>query len=101
MAWMRACDLEDVPPDGAIPVDIKQKRMMVVRCGDSVYAADRTCSHADADLSNGFVSEQGVRCPLHLSVFEMPSGNPLNPPAHEPITTYNVKIERGAVLVEV
>ena len=99
MAWVHVCNESDV--SDIFSADIAGHRIMVVRIDDRLYAADRTCTHEDADLSCGFISSEGVRCPLHLSVFDMTSGMPQNPPAHDPITTYNIKIERGEILVEI
>lgn len=62
---------------------------------------DMICTHADADLSAGFLSEEGVRCPLHLSVFNLENGRPQNPPAETPLNVYNVKIDDSEVYVEV
>lgn len=59
------------------------------------------CTHADADLSTGFLDQQGVRCPLHLSVFNLDDGRPQNPPAERPLAVYNVKITDGEIYVEV
>ena len=101
MGWVRLCSNDEVAEGMAVSADAGERRLMAVRLGGRVYVADRTCTHEDADLTCGFVSPEGVRCPLHLSVFDVKSGMPLNPPAHDPITTYNVKIERGALFVEV
>ena len=98
---MRLCDEGEVAEGSVISADAGQHRLMAGRLDGRVWVASRTCTHEDADLSCGFVSAEGVRCPLHLSVFDVESGMPLNPPAQEPIMTYNVKIENGALFVEV
>lgn len=100
MAWMRLCN-DDISEGSIISCDMDGRQLMAGRQDGKVWAADRTCTHEDADLSCGFTSSEGVRCPLHLSVFDVTTGMPLNPPAHEPIMIYNVKIENGEVLVEV
>ena len=101
MGWMRLCSVDDLSEGAVLPFDVDGRMLMVAQIDGNVYAADRTCTHEDADLSGGFTSPEGVRCPLHLSVFDLSTGRPLNPPAQEPITTYNVKIEQKDVLVEV
>lgn len=101
MAWVRLCGEGEVAEGEVASMDIEGRRLMAGVLAGRVWAADRTCTHEDADLSCGFVSAEGVRCPLHLSVFDVESGAPLNPPAQEPIMTYNVKIENGAIFVEV
>ncbi len=99
--WVSLCQESVVMVDSPAPYDIRDKKIMLLRTGDSIYATDRTCTHEDADLSMGFVSSEGVRCPLHLSVFDMNTGSPQNPPAQEPLTTYKVKIQDGRVWVRI
>jgi nitrite reductase/ring-hydroxylating ferredoxin subunit len=101
MGWIRLCGEDEVAEGSVVSADVGGRHLMAVRLGGQVRVADGTCTHEDADLSCGFVSPEGVRCPLHLSVFDMASGMPLNPPAQDPIMTYNVKIEHGTVLVEI
>jgi nitrite reductase/ring-hydroxylating ferredoxin subunit len=81
--------------------DHEDKRLLITNLGGKIYATDRICTHAEADLSTGFVTEEGVRCPLHLSVFNLENGKPLNPPAEEPLKTYNIKIDQNGIYVEV
>lgn len=81
--------------------DHNEKRLLITNLNGTIYATDRICTHAEADLSSGFLSEEGVRCPLHLSVFNLETGKPLNPPAEEPLKTYNVKIDQNEIYVEV
>ncbi len=81
--------------------DYKEKRLLITNLNGTIYATDRICTHAEADLSSGFLSDEGVRCPLHLSVFNLETGKPLNPPAEEALKTYNVKIDQNEIYVEV
>jgi 3-phenylpropionate/trans-cinnamate dioxygenase ferredoxin subunit len=41
-----------------------------------------------------------VTCPLHLSQFDLTTGEAVNPPATENLRKYNVKIDEDDVLVE-
>ncbi|MFI5406720.1 MAG: Rieske (2Fe-2S) protein, partial [Nitrososphaerales archaeon] len=77
------------------------KKILLANLDGKLYAIDRICTHAEADLSTGFLSEEGVRCPLHLSVFNLENGKPQNPPAEESLKTYNVKIDKNEVYVEI
>lgn len=101
MGWVRLCGKDEVVEGTVMSVDVAGCNLMATQLDGHIYVTDRTCTHEDADLSCGFVSSEGVRCPLHLSVFDVKSGMPLNPPAQDPVITYNVKIENGTVLVEV
>lgn len=81
--------------------DVDEKKLLITNLGGKLFATDRICTHEEADLSTGFLSEQGVRCPLHLSVFNLENGTPQSPPAEEPLKTYNVKIDHNEIYVEV
>ena len=45
--------------------------------------------------------EGAVTCALHLSQFDLRTGAVYNPPATEPLQVFNIKIEDGAIFVEV
>ena len=47
------------------------------------------------------MQDDGIRCSCHGSVFELEGGEPIYPPATEPIAVYDVKEEDGEVYVGV
>ena len=81
--------------------DYDNKKILLTNLNGKIYATDRICTHAEADLSNGIPTEEGITCPLHLSVFNLETGMPQNGPAEKPLRTYNVKIEQNEIYVEV
>ncbi|MDI1495524.1 MAG: Naphthalene 12-dioxygenase system ferredoxin subunit protein [Cenarchaeum symbiont of Oopsacas minuta] len=97
--WVKTCSVDEL--DGSLySFDHNEKRILLSKIGGQVYATDRMCTHEDADLSCGFATPEGIRCNLHLSVFDMRDGKPQNPPAKKPLATYNVKIDDKDVYVE-
>ncbi len=99
--WIKACKLDQVPEGQMFGFTHNDKQILLANLKGKIYATDRICTHAEADLSSGFLTDEGVRCPLHLSVFNLENGKPQNPPAEEPLKTYNVKIEQNEIYVEV
>jgi len=77
------------------------KKILLANLKGKIHATDLICTHADADLSTGFLSEEGVRCPLHLSVFNLNNGEPQNLPAEIPLNVYNTKIDGNTIYVEI
>jgi nitrite reductase/ring-hydroxylating ferredoxin subunit len=71
------------------------------RVGDQFYATDDICTHAEASLSDGYVDGDVVECPFHSARFCIRTGKALSLPASEPLKTYPVKIEDGAVCVDI
>ncbi|MBI3413120.1 MAG: non-heme iron oxygenase ferredoxin subunit [Candidatus Aenigmarchaeota archaeon] len=95
------CNVKDVKEGEMKPFDIEGKQIMIVNRSGKFFAVDRICTHAEADLSDGFLNEDSVVCPLHLSAFNLSDGHPTNPPATRPIRTYKIKIENNKISVEV
>ena len=99
--WVKACNKNEVESGELFSFDHNEKKILLANLNGKLYATDRTCTHAEADLSTGFLSDEGVRCPLHLSVFNLESGVPKNPPAEKPLQTYNIKVDSNEIYVEV
>lgn len=99
--WIRACTTDQVADGQLFGFVHDDKKILLTNLHGKIRATDLICTHAEADLSTGFLSEEGVRCPLHLSVFNLEDGRPQNPPAEEALRVYNVKIEQNEIYVEV
>ena len=50
-----------------------------------------TCSHSDASLSEGEVSNFKIECWLHGAEFDLRTGEVATPPASIPVETFEVK----------
>jgi nitrite reductase/ring-hydroxylating ferredoxin subunit len=101
--WVRVCDDKSLGNGEMAEFDHGEKKIMVARAGGKVFATDRICTHAYADLSTGFMNEDEctVTCPLHLSVFKLENGVPQNPPAEAPLKTYKVKIQDAGIYINI
>jgi nitrite reductase/ring-hydroxylating ferredoxin subunit len=98
---VRALKLDEIQEGTINGVDVEGQHVVIVRIGQDVYALSGFCTHEETDLANGFLVEDRIICPLHLSQFDCKTGSVLNPPAVKPLNVFNVKIEDGWVLVEV
>ncbi|HJU34968.1 MAG TPA: non-heme iron oxygenase ferredoxin subunit [Nitrososphaera sp.] len=100
--WVRVCEEKSLKNGEMLDFDHGSKKLLIAKMGGNVYATDRICTHAYADLSTGIINEEEntVTCPLHLSAFKLDSGIPQNLPAEEPIRTYKVKIQDDAIYIK-
>ena len=96
-----AAKVSDLSEGSMLAVDLNGVHMLLSKIGGEVYAVGGICTHEETDLGLGFVLEDRVVCPLHLSQFDLKTGEVLNPPATEPLQRYNVKIEGETIFVEV
>ena len=99
--WINVCNTSNLKKGEMLDFDYKEKKILIANFNGKIYATDRICTHAEADLSTGILGEDGVTCPLHLSTFNLKTGVPQNLPAEIPLKTYNVKIEQNEIYVEV
>ena len=81
--------------------EVNGTHILLSKIGGEVYAVSGTCTHEESDLGIGFLVEDRVVCALHLSQFDLKTGEVLNPPATVPLKRFNVKIDAGTILVEV
>lgn len=64
------------------------------------YALDDTCSHEDASLSEGWVEDGAVECPLHSTRFCLSNGVPQCLPATQPVATHRLEVRGDEVFIQ-
>lgn len=101
MSWVKVCEDESLKPGELFEFDYQDKKILLVKLDNKIYASDRICTHAYADLVSGILNEKEktVTCPLHMSVFNLENGIPQNLPAEEPLKLYQTKISDGEILL--
>jgi nitrite reductase/ring-hydroxylating ferredoxin subunit len=99
--FVKALELSKLALGTMAGVEIEGNQILLANLGGEVYAVDGICTHEESLLSRGFMIEERVVCQLHLSQFDLRTGEVYNPPALEPLRRYNVKIEEGSILVEI
>jgi len=100
--WVKVCDEKVLKNGDLLDFAHGDKKILLARVGGQVFATDRICTHAYADLAMGIMNEEEktVTCPLHLSVFKLDTGAPQNLPAEQPLKTYKVKIRDNAIYIQ-
>ena len=98
MADLLLSQLEQGKP---VKVEKDGKTICVARVGDEVFAVDDTCSHSDASLAEGDVTDFKIECWLHGAEFDLRTGEALTPPAVAPLRTYGVHVDGDSVTVEI
>ena len=85
------------------PVRIEKngESICVARVGDEVFAVDDTCSHSEASLSEGDITDFKIECWMHGAEFDLRTGEALTPPAVAPLHTYGVHVDGDSVTVEI
>ncbi|MEY2768589.1 MAG: hypothetical protein RL359_225 [Actinomycetota bacterium] len=92
--------LSDLTVGKPIKIEKDGRAICVARVGDEVFAVDDTCSHSDASLSEGDVTDFKIECWLHGAEFDLRTGEALTPPAVAPLKTYSVSVDGDSVTVD-
>lgn len=89
-------------PDGYVRrFYVGELECAIARLRGTVHATSNYCTHLDCLLSSGKLIDDGIRCSCHGSVFDLDSGEPIYPPATEPIQVYPAYEEDGEIYVGV
>ena len=97
--WRRVAALADLADDAAFPAKLGNTQIALYRLDGKVYALADVCTHALALLSQGFIEDGAVECPLHGARFDIATGRCLAPPATVDLRSYDVRIEGGDIFI--
>ncbi len=100
MAWQRVASTSEIDADGVLGVDVDGSPVALYRLGNEVFATAGICTHALAILSDGFVEDGKIECPLHQGQFDIRSGKALCAPVTEDLRTYAVKLEGDDICID-
>lgn len=96
------CNVDELL-DGVIKqYSVEGRRLIVVRCGDDVYAINSTCPHKGAPLSDGCVSvaRREVICPWHRFRFDLVTGKSVTNPDLG-TRAYSTVVQDGKVYISI
>lgn len=96
-----AANLADLTPDEPFAVLVENEQIALYLVDDEVYATHNVCTHQFALLSDGFLEDGCIECPLHQGKFDVKTGAALCAPVTTPLRTYKVEVANGAVMVEI
>lgn len=96
--WIRAGNVADIDEDDTHSVEIDGKLVCLYNLGGEIFATDGKCTHGDADLSLGMVTDSClIECPLHEGTFDIRTGRAMAAPCTEDLRCHPVKVEQGVI----
>jgi len=98
--WVDIGRADAVSETAPFSAEVDGVAVVVVRCGDELYAVEDRCTHDGGPLDQAQVEDCQIICPRHGAHFCLRTGEALTPPAYEPLRTYRVRCENGRLLVE-
>ena len=80
-------------------ISIGDKDVCVARIGEEVFAVADICTHSEASLSEGDISNYKIECWLHGAEFDLRTGEAMTPPAVEALETFEVRRDGDTVTI--
>jgi 3-phenylpropionate/trans-cinnamate dioxygenase ferredoxin subunit len=80
-------------------VALGDKDVCVARIGEEVFAVADMCTHTEASLSEGDISNYKIECWLHGAEFDLRTGEAKTPPAVESLETFTVHRDGDTVTI--
>ncbi|WP_459618812.1 non-heme iron oxygenase ferredoxin subunit [Bordetella sp. 2513F-2] len=100
MNWIKIATTDQLEDDEVMPIEAGEAKLALYRSEGEFYASDNICTHAYALLSDGYLEDGCIECPLHQARFDIKTGRALCAPATRDIRTYPIKVENGDVYVD-
>jgi 3-phenylpropionate/trans-cinnamate dioxygenase ferredoxin subunit len=97
--WILACDVDDIEEEDVLRFDYAGAVFAIYKISDGIFATEGSCTHERALLSDGFVIDNVIECPLHQGRFDIRSGKTLGGPVCVSLRTYPVRVEGRKVFV--
>ena len=100
MAWTRIAAANQLQDDEVMPIALGETQLALFRSAGEFHVTDNVCTHQYALLSDGYVEDGCVECPLHQARFDLRTCEAMCAPATRAIRVYPVRVEGGDVLVD-
>jgi biphenyl 2,3-dioxygenase ferredoxin subunit len=95
------CKAQDVGVGEVRKVEAGGLTVAVYNLDGEFYVTDDACTHGPGSLSEGFVDGDLIECNFHQGVFNIRTGEVVQPPCMVPVKTYKTVVEDGRVFIEV
>lgn len=97
---MTTLKLSELTSGKARKIQVEGQPVCLARVGDEVFAIGDTCSHSDASLSEGDITDFRIECWLHGAEFDLRTGEAVTLPAVTPVPRYTVVTDGDQITIE-
>jgi len=99
--WHDVAGIADVGDGEVIGVAAGGVPVALFKLEGDFFALYDRCSHGQAKLSEGFIEDGKVECPLHQGLICIRTGEPVSPPISREVDVYPVRVVGDRVEVEI
>lgn len=97
--WIPILPIAEFNDEEAQCIEIEGKKIAIYKTEGCFYATDDRCPHGNASLSEGWLEDGKIECPLHQSEFDLKTGKVLNPPCKVDVPIYPVEVRENTLFI--
>ena len=97
--WCDLIDVGSLEVKDVTPVVFNGQQLAVYDTQEGVTVSDARCTHAGANLCDGYFDGRHIECPLHQGLFDAISGQAKAAPVIRPLKMYASRVHQGVVQI--
>jgi len=92
-------DIQELADGTIVRGHVGSEKVLLVRRGEDYFAIGAECTHYHAQLANGLIVDETIRCPMHHACFSLLTGDALCAPALDPISVWRIERVLDKIIV--
>ncbi|WP_341668791.1 non-heme iron oxygenase ferredoxin subunit [Alcaligenes sp. SDU_A2] len=100
MNWIKISEIDAIDNEESQAIEAHGKKLALHKLDGEFFLTDNVCTHQYALLSDGYLEDGCVECPLHQAKFCLRTGKAMNAPATVDIKVYPLRIEGSDILAD-
>ncbi|MEZ6135195.1 MAG: Rieske (2Fe-2S) protein [Pirellulaceae bacterium] len=100
MAFVRVCQLEELPDPGGREFMVSGRVVAIFRHGSQVHAVDGMCAHQGGPLAAGMLDGNCITCPWHGWQYDVRDGKNMLT-GKQMLDCFAIDVRDGEVWIEV
>ncbi|MHA1566091.1 MAG: non-heme iron oxygenase ferredoxin subunit [Alphaproteobacteria bacterium] len=97
--WTDVIALADLEKGWVTPATLGARKLAVYDTPDGIFVSFALCTHAAADLCDGYFDGHIIECPLHQGYFDVRNGKALGRPATRDMKVFPARVENRMVQI--
>ncbi len=97
--WAFLIDLASLEKNDATAVEFNNRLLAVFDTVQGIFVSDARCTHAGANLCDGYFDGRFIECPLHQGLFDATTGSAVAAPVTRNLRMYKHRTINGKIQI--
>jgi len=98
--WVRVASVTDLPTGEVRQVALGDIPVAIYNIGGKIFATEDRCPHDRAFMSEGYLEDDHIECPMHQALFHVPTGEVMRGPAKVDLRTFEATVRGDDILLK-